>query len=446
MMNKNEHISGICVDYTYDGLGLVRSESGFCVFVKDMLVGEAGDIIITKSRKNYAYGRLLTRTATSEQRVKPVCPLYKQCGGCQLQHMSAAEQAEFKQRHVQQNLDTIASTKITAEPVITMADPYHYRNKMQMPAQTDENGHLQAGFYRYNSHEIIPVDACLLQNEVTNAILHDLRNLIDQYHIASLIRHILIKTMPNTSQAMVALVLWKQPDIDLLPLAEQLAEAQPWVVSVISCINDKETNVIWGHDEKTVYGRNRITDELMQCRFLISAHSFYQVNSSQTAVLYQTALDAAGLKESDTLIDLYCGVGTIGILAAGRVKKVIGVEIVPEAVNDAVQNARLNNLTNVEYICADASQAVIQLEKRKIKPDVVIVDPPRKGCSEDVLQAVSKMSPDRLVYVSCNPATLARDLAILIKLGFKVEKVIPVDMFPQTMHVETCVLLSHKNS
>ena len=437
---KNQHFTGRCEDYTYDGMGVVRYGT-FCVFVKDMAYGDEGEIVITALRKDYAYGRLLKLEKASEGRDEPVCPVSRVCGGCQLQHLSYKEQLRFKEDLVRNNITRIAGINTEVSPIIGASEPLYYRNKCQLPVGVDRNGNPVLGFYRFNSHEIIPAEKCYLQSDKANRLTALIRNLIDEYELGSEIRHLMIRDMKATDEMMVVFVTWKEEVPYLKEFCEEIIKSDRSVRSIIQSINPEQTNVVLGKREKLLYGRENIQDELCGLKFNISAHSFYQVNSRQTEVLYSKAIELAGLKGSETVIDMYCGVGTIGMIASRKAGKVIGVEIVESAVQDARKNARINGIDNIEFICSDARKASVDLVKQGIKADVVFVDPPRKGCDTVTMDSIVTISPEKIVYVSCNPATLARDLRYLAERGYETVTIQPVDQFPQTYHVETVCCL-----
>lgn len=438
-MKKNESFIGTCTDYTYNGLGVVKNGT-FCVFVKDMVMGETGKIVITAVRKDYAYGRLLELTEPGKERVTPPCSISKQCGGCQLQHMSYQEQLRFKQHHVRQTLTNIGKIDVAVNDIIPLENPLGYRNKVILPVG-NQDGKTVMGFYRYNSHDIIAMDDCVMQSTYSNHLAEKLRSLIDKHELTEQIRNVMIRDFDSTAEAMVVLVTWKKEVQGLSELIRELTQGEERIKAVIQNINDRDTNVVLGKEEILLYGQWHINDILDGLKFEVSSRSFYQVNSRQTIKLYGEAIRMADLKDSDTAIDLYCGVGTIGMLASKKAGKVIGVEIVPEAIENARRNAEINGIKNIEFMCGDALTAVRRFKDNGERPEVVFVDPPRKGCSEEVLANIVAMAPEKVVYVSCNPSTLARDLHYMSEQGYVVKEVQPVDMFSQTFHVETVCLL-----
>lgn len=442
-MKKNDRVIGTCIDYTYDGMGIVKVD-GFCLFVKNMLIGEQGEIVVTKINKEYGYGRLLNRTVTSKERVEPKCKMYPQCGGCQLQHFSSAHQAEFKKKMVQQAINHIGKLDIQVEDVLSMNVPWKYRNKMQLPVQVNEDGSSLMGFYRTHSHNIMPFIHCEIQSDLANQIVLSLREWMDEYSLGSKIRHLLLKTQEKTNEVMVVFVTSQTEVEHLMDVVERLVERYPMVKSVIQNVNSKDTNVILGNEEHLLYGRNYVVGQLSEFTFHISSRSFYQINPEQTKVLYDTAVRLAQIDECCKVADVYCGVGTITMFLAKHAKEVVGIEIVPQAIEDAKENAKRNGIDNVSFMCGDAKHCTQQLVEQNHQIDVAVIDPPRKGSDKDTLDALIWMNPKRIVYVSCNPSTLARDLRYLEDHGYETKIVQPVDMFPQTYHVESVVLLQKK--
>lgn len=440
-MQKNQVIDSVCVDYTYDGLGVVKNGT-FSIFVKDMAVGDKGKVIITAVRKNYAYGRLLELSEASPYRCQPACPYSRICGGCQLQHLSAEGQKHFKQGLVENNIRRIARLDNQISEIITMDDPWHYRNKIIFPVGKDKDGRCIIGFYRYNSHEIIPVSDCRLQSGESNALLNKMNQFIEKYNLQDKIRNIMIRDMQRTGEMMLVIVT-SDSNTDLKQLVREITGFQPKIKSVIQNINPDDTNVVLGKEEKLLYGSERITDILCGLKFSISSHSFYQVNTYQTETLYNKAFDLAEIGKDDEVLDLYSGVGTIGMIASRRARHVTGVEIVEDAVRDARENCRINGIENCDFLCGDAQKLTGQFKEEGRVFDVAIIDPPRKGCSAQTIETLINLSCKKLVYISCNPATLARDLELL-KEYYSVEVIQPVDMFPQTYHVETVVLMIKK--
>lgn len=445
-----------------EGIGFLQengqhAERGMAIFVKDTVPGDVAKIRIVKAKKNYAYGRLEEIVKPSPDRVVPPCPVARQCGGCQIQAMDYARQLAFKERKVINNLVRIGGfdeqrIRDMMEPIVGMETPYHYRNKAQFPVGCDREGNPVAGFYAGRTHSIIPHTDCLLgipQNcEIMDVILTYMRaNKVPAYQEESgrgLIRHVLIRAGFRTGQIMVCIVI----NGDRLPNEDKLVEslsALPNMTSVSVNINKENTNVIMGRKVRVLWGKEYIEDYIGEVKFRISPLSFYQVNPVQTEKLYRLALEYAGLTGRETVWDLYCGIGTISLFLAQRAAHVYGVEIVPEAIRDARENAAVNGLTNADFYVGKAEEVLPeQFEKNGIRADVIVVDPPRKGCDELCLNTMLKMQPERIVYVSCDSATLARDLKILCDGGYTLERVRAVDQFGHTVHVETVCLLSKK--
>lgn len=441
-MKKNDKFIGIAHGYTYEGLAVVKKE-GFPVFVKDMLEGEEGEIVVTLVKKNFAYGRLLSRTKTSEERVEPRCPIHKQCGGCQLQHMSLKEQKAFKKQRVQDVIDRIAKLDLKVEEVLTMEEPYYYRNKGQVPTGIKDD-QVVCGFYRINSNDIIDMKKCLIQHESINQVVAKMKELLQRYQNGDVFRHLLVKVGFKSKEIMLVWIV-RDENIDYQQeMIDELVKEIPEIKSIILNLNTRNDNVILGEKEVLLYGKSTITDTLNDLQFNISSKSFYQVNPLQTEVLYGKALEYAQLTGNETVIDLYCGIGTITQFMAKKAKHVIGIEVVPEAIEDAKINATLNQIDNVSFICADAGEYAQKCAQEKMNVDVICVDPPRKGCDQKTLDAIVTMNPKRVVYVSCDPSTLARDLRILEDSGYHCEKVQPVDLFPHTYHIENVCLLNRK--
>lgn len=441
-MKKNDTYTGIAEGYTEDGSAVVRI-AGVVIFVPGLIVGEEAEIAINKMKKNYGYGRVVRILKPSEHRVEPVCSVHRLCGGCQLQHMDEEAQKDFKEEKVRGCFAQNAGMDIRPLPILDGGQHWNYRNKVQVPVQVNQ-GRVDMGFYQNHTNRVIPYDVCHVQNALSNRISRFFQNTLDRLSCASDVRHILIKHAHRTGEVMVCMIVRKYPFNNADVLQEKLLKEFPQIRSFSVIVNNNNNNVILDGKEILLAGRSYIEEELLGCRFRISARSFYQINPYATEVLYKTALEYAQLTGNETVIDLYCGTGTIGILASKQAKKVYGIEIVADAVRDARINAEINNAGNIEFVNTDASKGAQAVLRSKIRPDVVIVDPPRKGCSADTLDAIEKMNPERLVYVSCDPATLARDVKIMREKGYEVEKIQPVDMFPNTNAVETVVLFCRK--
>lgn len=450
-MKKNDLVTVHIDAIGNDGEGIGRAD-GYPLFIKDALPGDQAEVRITKAKKTYGYARLEKLLEASPDRTTPQCALHRRCGGCQIQALSYEKQLSYKQQKVRENLIRIGGfSKPEVLPVLGMENPWHYRNKAQFPFGKDREGRIVTGFYAGRTHTIVPGTDCAIgireNKEILELILQFMnRHGIEPYNESTgkgLLRHVLIRKGFATGELMVCLVINGQS----FPKAELLADALfkiPGMTSFSLNINRKNTNVILGEEVIPVRGRTYITDRIGDISYQISPLSFYQVNPAQTEKLYRTALDYAQLTGNGTVWELYCGIGTISLFLAQRAGKVFGVEIVPQAVEDARRNAELNGMKNVEFFEGKAEEVLPEkYEKEGIRADVIVVDPPRKGCDEACLNTMLKMEPERIVYVSCDSATLARDLKILCADGrYQIEKVQPVDMFPHTAGVETVVRLS----
>ncbi|MBU9713631.1 23S rRNA (uracil(1939)-C(5))-methyltransferase RlmD [Evansella tamaricis] len=447
-VRKNETIEVNFEDLTHDGAG-VGKLNGFPIFVQRALPGETGKVKITKVKKNYAFGRLLELTKESEYRVDAPCPIFKQCGGCQLQHLSYEGQLKHKEKQVRDVMERIGGfSSLTVHPTLGMLDPWRYRNKAQVPFGEEEGG-LIAGFYAERSHQIIDMDQCAIQHEQNDKLVQIVKNIAKKYGVRGYddkthkgtLRHVVTRYGYKTDELMVVLVTKGKELPNKKNIIQDIQAELSNVKSIVQNINPKRTNVIFGEKTEVLWGEEVIYDYIGDIRFAISARSFYQVNPEQTKVLYDKALEYAQLTGAETVIDAYCGIGTISLFLAQKAKHVYGVEIVPEAISDAKKNAKLNGIENVDFAVGEAEKVLPWWYAQGIRPDVIVVDPPRKGCDESLLETIVKMQPKRVVYVSCNPATLARDLKYLEEHGFLAKEVQPVDMFPHTSHVECVVLI-----
>ncbi|MEQ6375597.1 23S rRNA (uracil(1939)-C(5))-methyltransferase RlmD [Bacillaceae bacterium S4-13-56] len=450
-VRKNEVINGTFEDLTHEGSGVAKV-NGYPLFVPYGLPGEKAKIKVIHVKKNYGFGKIEEILEESEHRVDPPCPVYEQCGGCQLQHMSYERQLEMKLKQVKDSLRKLGGLPdVPVHPVKGMKDPWRYRNKVQMPVKA-KDGEVQAGFYQKKSHRIIDMDTCIIQQETNDRLVDAVCRLAQKYNVSvydedshqGVLRHIMVRTGQQTGDVMVVLITKTKKLPNAEKIVEEITEAFPNVKSIAHNINFKRTNVIMGDETHILWGEEYIKDSIGDISFAISPRSFYQVNPVQTKVLYDQALEYAELTGKEIVIDAYCGIGTISLFLAQQAKKVYGVEIVPEAVDDAKQNAKLNNIDNAEFFVGEAEKIMPWWRAQGLQPDVVVVDPPRKGCEEDLLNAMLKMKPQRIVYVSCNPSILARDLRILVDGGYDVKEVQPVDMFPQTNHVECVALIELK--
>lgn len=450
-VQKNDYYDVYFEDLTHDGAAVAKVE-GFPIFVPNALPEERGKIKILKVKKGYAFGRLIELYESSKHRVDAPCPIYKQCGGCQLQHISYEGQLLVKHKQVKEVLKRIGQIdNITIHPVLGAADPWNYRNKAQVPVGEREGG-LVAGFYQKGSHDIIDMESCLIQMEKNDEVVQTVKHILDSFKIQpynelkhnGILRHIMARNGLVTNEVMVVLITRTKELPNKNEIVEAIKRRIPNIKSIIQNINPGQTNVILGDETQVLWGEKYIYDYIGNVKFAISAKSFYQVNPEQTRVLYNKALEYANLTGEETVIDAYCGIGTISLFLAKQAKKVYGVEIVPEAIDDAKRNAELNGINNVEFAIGEAEAVIPDWYQKGIKADVIVVDPPRKGCDESLLKTIVDMKPDRVVYVSCNPGTLARDLRFLENGGYKTIEVQPVDMFPHTGHVECCSLLVRK--
>ena len=447
---KNDILTLDIEDCGVDGEGIGKAD-GFTVFVKDAVIGDRIKAKIIKAKKNYGYGRLMEVITPSPYRVKPACSIARQCGGCQIQALSYEEQLKFKEKKVRGHLERIGGFKdLEMEPIMGMEEPYHYRNKAQFPVGKNKDGKIITGFYAGRTHSIIENRDCILGVKQNKDVLDCVIGHMEKYHIQpydettgkGLVRHIMIRYGFHTDQIMVCLIL----NGDKLPAEKALVESLceiPGMTSITINVNKKRNNVILGNQLRLLWGQSYITDSIGNVSYQISPLSFFQVNPIQTEKLYGKALEYAGLTGNETVWDLYCGIGTISLFLAQRAKFVRGVEIVPQAIDNARENAKINGIENVEFFVGKAEEVLPrEYDKNGIYADVIVVDPPRKGCDEALLNTILKMKPERVVYVSCDSATLARDLKILCAEEYELKRVSTTDMFPQSTHVETVVLLS----
>ena len=444
-VQKNEYYDVKIESLTHDGLGVARVD-GFPVFVANALVGEEINMKVTLVKKTYAFGRAVDYFVTSGERVKPECGIYKQCGGCQVQHLSYEGQLKMKHDTVVNHLKRIGHIEdANVLPTIGMQNPSRYRNKTQVPFGYAD-GKVVAGFYQKRSHEIINMQSCLIQTDISDQLVETMRQLcqeleIDPYNESlnlGVLRHVIVRVGFKTEEIMVTLVTRTHeiPNSELL--IQRLVSKYPKIKSIAQNVNPKVTNVIFGDETRILYGEPYIYDEMNGIRFAISPRSFYQVNPIQTETLYSKAVEYAQLSGNEIVFDAYCGIGTITLFLAQHAKQVYGVEIIPEAIEDAKMNARLNGFENTQFAVGKSEEIIPAWIENGIVPDVIVVDPPRKGCDRSLLDTMLEAAPDRIVYVSCDSSTLARDLRVLIDGGYKLEVVQPVDMFPQTAHIE-CV-------
>lgn len=444
-MRKNDIFETEITGLTSEGSGVGRIE-GMAVFIPYALPGEVVSVKILKVNKSFAYGKMLEVLKPSNERQAPQCPVFYRCGGCGLQHMTYSAELKFKTDKVKQDIRRIGGLEIPVSDCVPSPDTAAYRNKAQYPVGV-VGGELQTGFYAKRSHEIIPCDSCLIQSDFSRKIEAAVKKYMTEEGVAPYdeksghgqIRHIYVRN--SKTSALLTLVT----ACEKLPKASRLIEIIkaecPFVCGVVQNINKAKTNVVMGKTSVTLYGEPVLSDTLCGLNFEISPHSFYQVNHDQTENLYACAAELAGLQKDDTVLDLYCGIGTISLFAARHAKWVYGVEIVPEAIENAKKNAQLNGISNAEFFVGDAASAAAKFDDI----DVVIIDPPRAGCDGAVIGHIARIAPKRVVYVSCNPSTLARDLKIFKDYGYNPKKAVPFDLFPRTEHVETVVLMCRED-
>lgn len=436
-------------NYGHEGEGVGRFQN-FTVFVPGMLRGERVKTRIVEVRKNFARGQAVAVLQAAPERRTPECPIYAECGGCQLQHLDYPAQLQLKREQVVNAVERIGGlTGITIHPTLGMERPRQYRNKLQYPFGISD-GAVVVGCFRQGTHQIVPVQECLIQHPLHNRVLDSLRELVVKHRIPiydersgkGLLRHVLLKNGFATGEAMVVLVTHGERFPEGQAIAAQLAAAHPEIKSVVQNINRTRGNVILGRENRTLWGNDGIIEELDGLRFRISANAFFQVNPLQTVKLYQKAVEYAALAGSERVVDAYCGVGSLTLFLARRAAEVFGIEVVPEAIRDAKENAALNGLGNVRFLVGETETVLPRLVREGRQFEVAVVDPPRAGCAESVLETLAAVKVKRIVYVSCNPSTLARDLKRLAELGYETKEIQPVDMFPQTYHVESIVLMS----
>ena len=453
MLSKNKEYVVDIVDIGQGGVGIGKYE-GFTVFVEGGLIQDKVKVRINKSKKNYAVGDIVEIIEKSPFRVDRICSDdLKDCGGCQIQELDYNKQLELKTNEVKQVISRIGKLEnVEIHETIGMQSPCRYRNKAQFPIQ-NINGSTAIGFYKKKSHDVIPTDMCVIQHDINDKIIKIIKTYIQAYNVSiynetthtGVLRHLVTKVGFTTNEVMVVLVANGTNLPHLNELASVLKENIPGFKTLVLNVNKAKTNVILGKENKVIYGNGKINDYIGDLVFEISPLSFFQVNPVQTEVLYNKALEYAELKENDTVFDIYCGIGSISLFLAQKATKVYGIEIVEDAIKDAKINAKLNNLNNVEFYVGKDEEVVPKMYSEGKTANVVVVDPPRKGCDEKVLDTIVSMKPDRVVYVSCNPSTLARDLAYLDERGYKCVEIQPVDMFPHTMHVECCAKIVKKS-
>ncbi|MFC4077634.1 23S rRNA (uracil(1939)-C(5))-methyltransferase RlmD [Salinithrix halophila] len=436
------------LSHTGDGVG--KTEGGFAVFIPLALPGEKVRVKVTKVKKTYAHAGLEEVLKASPDRVEAHCPVFEACGGCQLQHLAYPAQLDRKRRQVEDAFKRLGGLDhVRVLPVLGMEEPWYYRNKAQVPFGRGREGTV-AGFYAAGSHQIVEFDQCMIQQLPNDRTIQRVKKLAieldippyDEKSHRGVLRHVLVRTGTNTGEVMVVLVTNGAYLPSHKRLVTRLREEIPGLTSIVQNIHTKRSNVVLGQENRVLWGKPVIVDTIGDIRFVISPHSFFQVNPVQTKILYDQVKKAAALTGKETVIDAYCGIGTIGLYLARDAAQVLGVESIPQAVEDARVNAEANGIEHASFEAGKAEEIMPRWAEKGIRPEVIVVDPPRKGCDPEFLIACTNMSPDRLVYVSCNPATLARDAAFLVERGYRTEEVQPVDMFPHTNHVE-CVTVFH---
>lgn len=446
-VKKNDQLTVYIEDLTHDGNGVAKID-GYPLFIQGALPNENVQVHVLKTLKNYGFAKVLEILEPSPDRIEAPCEYFEQCGGCQLQHLSYEGQLKWKENMVRNVMTRIGKIDAPVLPVKGMDNPWHYRNKSQIPFADSEFGPI-AGFYKAKSHEIVDMDRCLIQTTEADVMMSGLKTELTVLGISpynegthqGMLRHVVVRKARATNEVMVVLITKSRKFPQAGAAIEKIRELVPNVASIVQNINDQKTNVIFGDETITLWGKDVIEDTIGGVRFEISARSFYQVNPEQTEVLYKQALDYADLQGNETVIDAYCGIGTISLFLAQKAKRVMGVEIVPQAIEDAKRNAEINGFTNTYFEAGPAEEVIPRWYKEGKEADVLVVDPPRKGCDEALLTTILAQRPKRIVYVSCNPGTLARDLRILEDGGYKTQEVQPVDMFPHSTHVETVAWL-----
>lgn len=450
LVQKNEIVEMKITGMTAQGAG-VGHYQGMAVFTPLTAPGDVARVRVVKAAKNYAYGRLEELVSPSADRMEPDCPCFAQCGGCCYRHITYEAELGIKAARVQDALTRIGGFRsLPVRPILGADSRDGYRNKALLPLGTKKDGSLSMGFYAVNSHRIVDCEECRLQPEEFNRAMAAFREwaaaygdpVYDEATHSGRMRRLYLRKGEMTGQILACVVVNGNGLHHESELIEALKQAVPGLASVVVNSNRERTNVALGQKCRTIYGMDTIEDTLCGLRFKLSPLSFYQVNRTQAERLYEVAARYAGLTGQELLLDLYCGAGTIGLSMAGMARRLLGVEIVPQAVENARENARLNGIENAEFFCGDAGEAARMLAERGERPDVIVLDPPRKGCSPDLVRTVAEFGPKRIVYVSCDPATLARDLKLFAELGYPPVEAAPVDMFPGTAHVETVVLLS----
>lgn len=450
MKSRFQNVTGKCVDLSFEGKGVVKLSYG-TVFVDGLFPGEEAEIEIQYKRAGSYFGKVFRLIKKSEDRIQPLCGVCTACGGCQFQQYAYPAQLRYKQNKVKDAFRRHLKKGVEVKETLGMANPYEYRNKIQVPIGRDPHGKIVSGFYRSGTHKIIPIDKCHIENPKASKIITEFKKLIKDFHYEpynedtgyGLFRHILIRTSYHYEDVMVTLVTTRDEFKGKNNFVREFIKRCPNIKCIVQNINSRDTNVILGEKERILYGSGHIRDSILGVEFLISSKSFYQVNPEQVEVLYKKAIEAAKITSDEEVLDAYCGIGTIGLIASKYAKHVIGIEIVKEAIIDAKKNAKLNKIENVEFICDDASKAFQRLLSEKHNISTVFVDPPRKGLDEQFVKTLLELKPKKIVYISCEPETLARDVAMLSE-AYNIKNIQPVDMFPMTFHVETVACLRLK--
>ena len=445
-MKVSDIIKVNCIDLNYNGLGVSKVDD-FIVFVDGLLVGEVAEVKITRITKNYANAEIIKLIETSDDRVKPICPVFGICGGCDIMHLRYDAQLEFKKKSTNETLKRLGNVDYVVEKIVGMEDPYYYRNKVQVPFQM-RNGKVICGFYQKGTHEVVPFEKCFIQPSTSTDIAIFIKDLANEYGIKAYeektkkgnIRHVLIRNTADEDYMVVIIT-----NEDILPKKEEIVKKIknkfPNVKSIIQNINNKKTNVILGDKTNLLFGTLTLFERLMGLKFILSYRSFFQTNHVQTEKLYSKVLEYASPTKEDVIVDGYCGIGTISLMLAQHAKKVYGIEIVKDAVKDAKDNARINDVENVEFILGKTEEEIINM--KDIDIDIIVVDPPRKVCDKQLLDSIKEKRIKKIVYVSCNDATLARDLEILDE-SYEIKDITLYDMFPHSSHVETITLLERR--
>lgn len=441
----NDKFEVKCIDLNHEGFGVAKVD-GFSIFVEGLLIGEVANVKIIKKEKNFARAEIVDYIEKSKDRVEPICPAFKNCGGCDLMHLSYEKQLEFKKKMVYETIKRIGHVDKEVKEIIGMEEPYYYRNKVQIPFSNFKEKTI-CGFFQKKTHYITKLDKCFIQPQETTDIANFIKELANNNGIlgynekdkTGIIRHVLIRKTVNDDYMVVIITKTKQIP-NLYILISEILKKFPNVKSIIQNINTADSNVILGHKEIVLYGSKELVDEINNMKFRISSKTFFQTNHIQTEKLYNKAIEYADPKKDDIIVDAYCGVGTIGIIMANKVKKVYGIEVVEDSINDATENAKLNNIDNVEFILGKVEEKIIEIDS---KINTIVVDPPRKGCERTLLNTIIDKKINKIVYVSCDVATLARDIEIL-STNYDLKEITAVDMFPHTSNVECVVLLELK--